>query len=99
QRRFRSGMAVRTALIAATIGAGGALAYIPVTDYFELRVELTELETDGLELREQLTDAELQKRKAESESELRARCYANYVEPGTESYSTPGFGTGCVSTP
>ncbi|MEO0494738.1 MAG: hypothetical protein AAF081_15125 [Actinomycetota bacterium] len=90
-------MAVRAALIAATIGAGGALAYIPVTDYFELRGELTELENEGTELRRQLTEAELQKRKAESESELRARCYANYVWPGTESYAIPGSGDGCVS--
>ena len=90
-------MAVRAALIAATIGAGGALAYIPVTDYLDLRSELTELEDEGGELQEQLNSAERRKAKAESEAELRARCYANYVWPGTESYAVPGVGTGCVS--
>ena len=92
-------MAVRSALIAATIVGGGALAYIPVTDYFERRGELTELETEGSELQEQLNDAERRKAKAESESELRAWCYANYVRPGVESYAVPGVGEGCVFVP
>ena len=95
--RFRSGIAVRSALVAATLAAGVALAYMPVTDYFDLRGELTELEGEGTELHQQLSDAEFQKHKAESEIELRARCYANYVWPGTESYAIPGSGTGCVS--
>ena len=95
--RFRSGIAVRSALVAATLAAGAALAYMPVTDYFDLRSELTELEGEGTELLQQLSDAEFQKHKAESEIELRARCYANYVWPGTESYAIPGSGMGCVS--
>ena len=94
--RFRSGIAVRSALVAATLAAGAALAYMPVTDYFDLRGELTELEGEGTELHQQLSDAEFQKHKAER-VELRARCYANYVWPGTESYAIPGSGTGCVS--
>ena len=52
--RFRSGIAVRSALVAATLAAGAALAYMPVTDYFELRGELTELEGEGTELHQQL---------------------------------------------
>ena len=54
--RFRSGIAVRSALVAATLAAGAALAYMPVTDYFDLRGELTELEGEGTELHQQLSD-------------------------------------------
>ncbi|MEM9466345.1 MAG: hypothetical protein AAGA90_13300 [Actinomycetota bacterium] len=93
--RFRSGNTVRAGLIAATLVAGGALAYIPVKDYVELRGELRELEDEGVELQRDLVDAQQTIRVAESRNEERARCYANYVRPGSESYSIPGS-SGCV---
>ena len=93
--RFRSGGAVRAALIAATLVAGGALAYIPVKDYVDLRGELSQLEEEGDRLEQDLLDAEQTVRVAESRNAERARCYANYVTPGSESYSIPGS-SGCV---
>lgn len=86
---------MRAALIATTLVAGGALAYIPVTDYFELRGELQELEAEGDQLDQQLIDAQRTVEIAESQNAERARCYANYVTPGSESYSIPGS-SGCV---
>ena len=88
-------MAVRSALIAATIVGGGALAYIPVTDYIELRSELQQLEDEGHQLQLDLDDANRNVRVAESRNGERARCYANFIRPGRESYSIPGS-TGCV---
>ena len=93
--RFRSGNTVRAALIAATLVAGGALAYIPVKDYVDLRGELRELEDEGDQLQLDLVDAQQTIRVAESRNAERARCYANYVTPGSESYSIPGS-SGCV---
>ena len=75
--------------------AGGALAYIPVTDYIDLRGELRQLEEDGAQLQLDLDDANRTVRVAESRNAERARCYANYVVPGRESYSIPGS-SGCV---
>jgi hypothetical protein len=94
-RRFRSGATIRAALIAATLVAGGALASIPVKDFVELRGELSELEQEGDQLRADLVEAEQTVRVAESRNVERARCYANYVTPGSESYSIPGS-SGCV---
>ena len=93
--RFRSGLTVRAALIAATLIAGGALAYMPVMDYFELRSELHQLEHEGDQLHEDLDSAYRNVQVAESRNAERARCYANYVPPGAESYSIPGS-SGCV---
>lgn len=93
--RFRSGLTVRAALIAATLMAGGALAYMPVMDYFELRSELHQLEHEGDQLHEDLDSAYRNVQVAESRNAERARCYANYVPPGAESYSIPGS-SGCV---
>ena len=93
--RFRSGNTVRAALVAATLVAGGALAYIPVSDFIDLRGELCELEEEGDRLQQDLVEAEQTIRLAESRNAERARCYANYVTPGSESYSIPGS-SGCV---
>ncbi len=93
--RFRSGNTVRAALVAATLVAGGALAYIPVSDFIDLRGELSELEEEGDRLQRDLVEAEQTIRLAESRNAERARCYANYVTPGSESYSIPGS-SGCV---
>ena len=93
--RFRSGLTVRAALIATTLVAGGALAYIPVMDFFDLRGELQQLEQEGDQLQQDLDAAYRNVRVAESRNAERARCYANYVTPGSESYSIPGS-TGCV---
>ncbi|MEM9521218.1 MAG: hypothetical protein AAGA37_18000 [Actinomycetota bacterium] len=92
---FRSGLTVRAALIALTLVAGGVLAYIPVTDFLDLRGELQDLEDEGDQLRVELDVAERNVRVAESRNAERARCYANYVTPGSESYSIPGS-SGCV---
>ena len=93
--RFRSGNTVRAALVVATLIAGGALAYIPVQDYLDLRGELRELQDEGGQLSQDLLDAEQAIRLAQSRNADRARCYANYVAPGSESYSIPGS-SGCV---
>lgn len=82
-------------LIVATLVAGGALAYIPVMDYVELRGELRQLEDEGDQLQQDLIDADRTVQIAESRNAERARCYANYVMPGSESYSIPGS-SGCV---
>ncbi len=93
--RFRSGLTVRAALIASTLVAGGALAYIPVMDYVDLRAELQQLEEEGDRLQQDLGAAYRNVQVAESRNAERARCYANYVPPGAESYSIPGS-SGCV---
>jgi len=87
--------AVRLAVLFTVLVAFGALAYLPVMDYLELRDELQELEREAAELDADLEIAHRNARLAESRNDERARCYANYVEPGTESYSIPG-GVGCA---
>lgn len=92
-RRFRSGLVVRGCLVFATLGAGGALAYIPVTQYIDLRAQLDDVETEA----EQLEAARrlAQERLADSKrrNEERARCFNTWVEVGEETYIVQGLQT------
>ena len=62
---------------------------MPVTDYFDLRGELTELEGEGTELHQQLSDAEFQKHKAESEIETSTHTSGVGADPPVAGFGEP----------
>ena len=91
KRRFRSGLVVRGCLIAATLGAGGALAYIPVTQYLDMRAELSEAEAEAEALEAARLEAQNRLRDAEKQNEERARCFNTWVQIGEETYVVQGL--------
>ena len=91
RRPFRSGLAVRGCLIAATLGAGGALAYIPVTQYIDLRGQLTEAEADADALQAERRAAQEKLDDSMKRNEERARCFNTWVEIGEETYVIQGL--------
>lgn len=90
-RRFRSGLVVRVGLIVATLGAGGALAYIPVTQYVELRADLGDAEREAEELAEARREAMARLADSRRRNHERARCFNMWVEVGEETYSVSGL--------
>ena len=91
RRPFRSGLAVRGFLIAATLGAGGALAYIPVTQYFDMRGQLAEADAEADALEAARLAAQTRLSDAEKRNEERARCFNTWVPIGEETYVVQGI--------
>lgn len=91
RRRFRSGLMVRGGLIAATLGAGGALAYIPVTQYIELRTDMADADREAEELAEARREAIARLTDSRRRNHERARCFNMWVEVGEETYSVSGL--------
>jgi hypothetical protein len=91
RRPFWSSVVVGGFMLVSTLVVVGLLAYIPVTQYFEMRGQLAEadaeadaLEAARLEAQSKLVDAE--KRNAE-----RARCFNTWVPIGEETYVVQGL--------
>ena len=91
RRRFRSGLVVRAGLIVATLGAGGALAYIPVTQYFDLRSQLAEAEAEAEANAEAKQEALARLADSRRRNVERARCFNTWVEVGEETYLISGL--------
>ena len=91
RRPFRSGLVVRGFLIAATLGGCGALAYVPVTQYIDMRGQSAEAEAEADALDIARPEAQTKLSDAEKRNEERARCFNTWVPIGEETYVVQGL--------
>lgn len=90
-RRFRPGRLVRALLVVATVGACGALAYLPVTQYMELRGHLAEAEAETEANTEAKREAVNRLADSRRRNDERARCFNTWVGVGEETYVISGL--------
>jgi len=91
---------VRGAVIAALLAISLFFVVYPIGTLVDQHAELDDVRARQAELTEEITeiDSEIASLSGPEGTELRARCFAHYVRPGSEAYQVPGL-NGCAEQP
>jgi len=91
---------VRGAVIAALLAISLFFVVYPIGTLVDQHAELDDVRARQAELTEEIAeiDSEIASLSGPEGTELRARCFAHYVRPGSEAYQVPGL-SGCAEQP
>ena len=94
------GRLVPVTLIAVLVVVAFFFVIYPVSTLFDQYSQLDDVRTRQVEITEEITDidSQIESLSGPEGTELRARCFAHYVRPGTEAYQVPGL-SGCAEQP
>ncbi len=94
------GRLVPVTLIAVLVVVAFFFVIYPVSTLFDQYSQLDDVRTRQVEITEEIADidSQIESLSGPEGTELRARCFAHYVRPGTEAYQVPGL-SGCAEQP
>lgn len=87
-------------MIAALLATGLFFVIYPIGTLVDQHAELDDVRARQVELTEEIAeiDSQIATLSGPEGTELRARCFAHYVRPGTEAYRVPRL-SGCTEQP